>query len=153
MRKKPDLPALFRSLPLFSECSDKELREIDALADEVHIPAGREIIRQGDIAREFVVIAEGEVSVVRDGIEVARLGPGQHFGELALLDSRPRNATVTAVTDVTAQVVDRLGFQTLLEDSPTLTLNLLRATANRLADLDHSSTGSTGDQGDSAAGG
>ena len=54
MRRKPDLPAVFRELPLFADCSDEELREIDQLADEVHVPSGRDIIRQGELGRESV---------------------------------------------------------------------------------------------------
>ncbi|HKY15458.1 MAG TPA: cyclic nucleotide-binding domain-containing protein [Microthrixaceae bacterium] len=139
MRKKPELPAVFKTLPLFATCSDAELREIDSLADEVHVPAGRDIIRQGELGREFVVIVEGEASVVRDGAEVAKLGPGAHFGELALIESVPRNATVTATTDMVLEVIDRRGFQTLLDDSPHLTRNLLRATARRLSEVDQRS--------------
>jgi CRP-like cAMP-binding protein len=141
MRKKPDLPAVFRELPLFEDCTDEELREIDQLADEVHVPSGRDIIRQGELGREFVMIVEGEAIVSRDGQEVTRLGAGAYFGELALLDSVPRNATVTAATDMTLEVIDRRGFQTLLEDSPGLTRNLLRATARRLSHLEASIPG------------
>lgn len=126
----------FRSLAIFAHCSDDELAAIDSLTDEVSVPAGREIIRQGDIGREFLVIVAGEASVQRDGVEVNRLGPGAHFGELALLGSIERNASVIAQTDMVLDVIDRRAFQTLLEDSPSLTLNLLRATAKRLAEQD-----------------
>ena len=136
MAKKPDLPAVFKTLPIFSRCTDDELRRIDRLADEVHVPAGRAMVRQGDLGREFALIVEGEAVVERDGVEVARLGPGAHFGELALLESIPRNASVIAATDMTVQVIDRRGFDTLLEDSPGLTRNLLRALAHRLSTID-----------------
>lgn len=126
----------FRSLAIFAHCSDDELTAIDSLTDEVSVPAGREIIRQGDIGREFLVIVSGEASVRRDGVEVNRLGPGAHFGELALLGSIERNASVVAETDMVLDVIDRRAFQTLLEDSPSLTLSLLRATAKRLAECD-----------------
>jgi len=125
-----------RALPLFTSCSDAELAEIDSLSDEVHVPAGRQLIGQGDVGREFVVIISGEASVNRNGVEVARLGPGQYFGELALLAGVERNATVTAVTDLTVEVINRRGFQTLLEDSPGLSRSLLHAMAVRLAAVD-----------------
>ena len=125
-----------RALPLFAACSASELSEIDSLSDEVHVPAGRELISQGDIGREFVIIVEGEAVVTRDGVDVAHLGAGQYFGELALLGAAERNATVTAVTDLVVQVIDRRGFQTLLEDSPSLSRSLLHAMAERLAELD-----------------
>lgn len=125
-----------RALPLFASCSDPELAEIDSLSDEVHVPAGRQLIAQGDIGREFAVIISGEASVTRNGVEVARLGPGQYFGELALLGAVERNATVTAVTDLVVEVINRRGFQTLLEDSPGLSRSLLHAMAVRLAAVD-----------------
>lgn len=127
-----------RALPLFAACSESELSEIDSLSDEVHVPAGRQLIGQGEIGREFVIIVEGEAVVTRGGVDVARLGPGQYFGELALLAPVERNATVTAATDLVVEVIDRRGFQTLLADSPGLTLSLLHAMAARLAALDAS---------------
>ncbi len=136
MRHADDSLAHLRNLPLFSGCSEQELSEIDALSDEVHVPAGRTLIRQGDIGREFIVVHSGEVTVTRDGEEIARLGPGSYFGELALLASTVRNATVTAATDLEVSVIDRRGFQTLLEDSPGLTRTLLMSTARRLGELD-----------------
>jgi CRP-like cAMP-binding protein len=135
---RSDPYARLRQLPLFSECSDRELAEIDSLCDQVKVPAGRQLIGQGEIGREFVIIVEGEATVSRDGVEVATLGAGAHFGELALLATIERNATVVAKTDVVAQVIDRRGFQTALEDSPSLCLALLRSTAQRLAALDAS---------------
>ena len=137
MRKRSnEMLDKFRSLDIFSNCDDDELREIDSLTDEVQVPAGREIIRQGDLGREFIVIVNGEASVQRNGAEVNRLGPGAHFGELALLASIERNASVVALTDMTLDVIDRRAFQTLLEDSPHLTRNLLESTARRLAQAD-----------------
>ena len=136
MASKNDLLETFRALPLFSQCTDDELRFIDSMADEVSVSAGRELIRQGELGREFVVIEDGEALVERNGTEIARLGPGDYFGELALLDDHVRNATVRAVTDVMVQVIDRRAFQTLLEDMPGLARNLLTGTARRLSDLD-----------------
>jgi CRP-like cAMP-binding protein len=134
--KDKELLETIRALPLFSHCTDDELRHIDQMADEVHVPAGRHLIRQGELGREFVVIEEGTAKVERNDVEIATLGPGQWFGELALLDDHIRNATVTAVTDVVVQVIDRRAFQTLLEDTPGLALSLLRGTARRLSELD-----------------
>lgn len=136
MAKHPDLLATFRALPLFHDCTDDELRQIDAVADEVAVGAGKTLIKQGELGREFVVIMDGTVTVERDGEEVATLGAGAHFGELALLVDHPRNATVTAVTDLTVQVIDRRGFQHLLDNSPHLTKNLLHSLARRLSEVD-----------------
>ncbi len=136
MRHGTDPHAHLRDLPIFAECSEAELAEIDGLSDEVRVPAGRFLIRQGDIGREFIVVIEGNAVVTRDDVVVGRLGPGDFFGELALLASTERNATVAAETDLLVSVIDRRGFQTVLEDSPSLTRSLLRSTAKRLAELD-----------------
>ena len=141
MRKhRSDLLATLRGLPLFAHCTEEELLEIDSLADEAHVPAGRDLIRQGEVGREFAVVIEGEVIVLRDGAEVARVGPGGWIGELALLAPIERTATVTAAVDTTVRVIDRRGFQTLLEDSPALALGLLRASAARIATLENELT-------------
>lgn len=136
MTRRPDPLATFRALSIFRECTDEELRQIDAAADEVSVPAGRVLVRQGEIGREFVVIIDGSVTVERDGVQVATLEAGSHFGELALLIDHPRNATVTAATDLRIEVIDRRAFQDLLEASPHLTKNLLRSVARRLAEVD-----------------
>ena len=114
----------------------EELGLVDSLADEVRIGAGRDLAKQGELGREFVLITDGTAAVIRDEVEIGNLGPGDYFGELALLDDQPRNATVRAVSDLTAQVLDRRAFQTLLDDSPHMTRNLLSATAMRLAECD-----------------
>ena len=136
MKPKFDPLAAFRSLPLFAHCTAEELGLVDSLADEVRIGAGRDLAKQGELGREFVLITDGTAAVIRDEVEIGTLGPGDYFGELALLDDQPRNATVRAVSDLTAQVLDRRAFQTLLDDSPHMTRNLLSATAMRLAECD-----------------
>lgn len=136
MAKRPDLLATFRALPLFHDCTDEELRQVDAVSDAVDVPQGRVLMRQGELGREFVVIVEGEVTVERNGEIVATLGPGSHFGELALLVDHPRNATITAVTDLKVEVIDRRGFQNVLDASPHLTRNLLTSLARRLGEVD-----------------
>ena len=138
MNRGPDLLATFRELPIFRECTDEELVEIDAVADEVAVPAGRVLVRQGEIGREFVVIIEGSVEIERDGVVVATLEAGAHFGELALLIDHPRNATATALTDLRIEVIDRRGFQDLLERSHHLTKNLLVSLAMRVSELEDS---------------
>ena len=142
MPKRPDILATIRAFPLFRDCTDDELRQIDSVADEVSMPAGRALVRQGELGREFVVIVDGEVSVERDGEVVATLGAGAHFGELALLVDHPRNATVVAATDLRLEVIDRRGFQNLLDNSPHLTKNLLHSLARRLSELDDNVSGS-----------
>ena len=136
MTSRPDSHAHFRHLPIFAGCTEEDLAEIDSVADEVHVEAGRTIIRQGDLGQEFAVIVDGEADVVKDGAVVATLGPGAYFGEVALLDAVARTASVVARTDMTLEVIDRRGFNTLLDDLPRLARSMLRGTARRLAQLE-----------------
>jgi CRP-like cAMP-binding protein len=128
--------ARIRNLPLFAGCTKDELDEIDRLADEVHIPAGRTVLKQGDLGQEFALILEGEADVVKDDVTVATVGPGDYFGEVALLDSVTRTASVVARTDLVLEVLDRRGFHTLLDDLPQLSRSLLTGLAHRLAELE-----------------
>lgn len=136
MTPRQDSHAHFRNLPIFAGCTEEELEEIDRLADEVHVAAGRTVIRQGDLGQEFALIVSGEADVVKDGETVATIGPGAYFGEVALLDAITRTASVVARTDMVLEVIDRRGFNTLLDDLPRLSRSMLRGTARRLAALE-----------------
>ena len=93
-------------------------------------------MKEGARANSFIVIVDGEAVVRKKGRKVATLGPGDFAGELALLQNRDRNATVVASGELTALVVDRRGFQTLLDDIPAVTKKMLVAVAERLGDMD-----------------
>ena len=125
-------------IPLFQKLSAKQLAAVDGLVTTIDVAAGRELIRQGEPGREFVVVVDGEAEVRRDGEVIAARGPGTFFGEMALLLDRPRNASVVATTDMTIEVIDRQDFRRLLEEFPDLHAPLLAATAQRLAELDES---------------
>lgn len=128
--------ARIRNLPLFAGCTADELDEIDRLSDEVNVAAGRTVMTQGDLGQEFALIVEGEAEIVKDGVTVAVIGPGDYFGEVALLDSITRTASVVARTDLVLEVLDRRGFHTLLDDLPRLSRSLLSGLAHRLAELE-----------------
>jgi len=130
-----DTHSQIRSLPIFAQCTEAELDEIDRLADEVHIAAGRTIMKEGDLGQEFAVVLTGEAEVLKGSVVIATLGPGAFFGEVALLDAVPRTASIVAKTDMTLEVIDRRGFNTLLDDLPRLSRSMLRGTAKRLSDL------------------
>jgi CRP-like cAMP-binding protein len=137
---RKDSHSQIRTLPIFAGCTEAELDEIDQLADEVHVSAGKTVMRQGDLGQEFAVISVGEADVIKDGKVVATLGPGAYFGEVALLDAVTRTASIVATTDMTLEVIDRRGFNTLLDDLPRLSRSMLRGTAKRLAELEDECT-------------
>lgn len=122
-------------VPLFSSCSKKELRQVSRLMTTVNVSAGAELATEGKLGAEFCVIVEGTATVTKRGTEVAELGPGQWFGEIALLDQRHlRTATVTATTDMVLEVVDGPSFATLVEEHPRIARKLLAGLAHLVAE-------------------
>jgi CRP/FNR family transcriptional regulator, cyclic AMP receptor protein len=113
-------------IDLFSQCTDKELEQIDALMTEVRLPAGRVLMREGEIGLEAFVVESGEAVVTRAGAELARRGPGTIVGEMALIDGSPRSATVTTATPVTAYVLNLGEFASLLADAPDVAAKITR---------------------------
>jgi CRP/FNR family cyclic AMP-dependent transcriptional regulator len=103
--------ARLRDVPFFSKLKKKELEVIAKHADEVDVPAGKVLTKQGDIGDEFFVIEAGSAEVARDGKRINELGPGDFFGEMALLEADRRNATVTAMTPMELIVMTRASFR------------------------------------------
>ena len=124
---------LIKRVPLFSSASKHELEEIASLADEIDLPAGRAVITEGETGREFFVLVEGTADVERGGKKVASIGPGDFFGEIALIAKTPRNATITTTSPVRALVITDRAFKQLLDHSPTIAVGVLAALAERLA--------------------
>jgi len=121
---------------LFSAFNKKELGLIARASDEVSVPAGKELVKQGSPGHEFFLILDGECSVRRDGRHVATLKDGDYFGELALLDRAPRNATVVAETPATLLVLGQREFGAVLDDVPVLAHKMLTIMAGRVRDAD-----------------
>jgi CRP-like cAMP-binding protein len=130
MRKDAKLE-LLRQVPLFAGCSKRELGEIAMLADELSFPVGRTLISEGKLGHEFFVLIDGEVEVRMKGRKVKNLAGGAFFGEMALVASLPRNATVTVVSPVRVLVVHEQAFRRLLRDSPGIQLKVLQTLADR----------------------
>ncbi|MDH4345588.1 MAG: cyclic nucleotide-binding domain-containing protein [Thermoleophilia bacterium] len=124
---------LLRSVPLFSECSKRELGDVAELADELSVPAGTALMREGERGREFVVLVEGTVKVTRKGRKVAELGDGDFVGEIALVADVPRTATVVASSPLRMLVVSDRAFQRLLRQQPALAAKVMRSLGERLA--------------------
>jgi CRP-like cAMP-binding protein len=121
------------AVPLFSHCNRHQLQEIGKVADELSVPAGKVLTRQGDVAFELFVLVSGTASVTRDGQVIATVGPGGFVGELAVIARTPRTATVTAETDIDLLVLTPTGLSQLLDDIPGLAKHLLYEVASRLA--------------------
>ena len=124
---------LIKGVPLFARCSKKELAEVAKLADEIDFGPGKELIREGASGREFFVLVEGVVDVHKKGRRVNQLGPGDFFGEIALLALTPRTATVTTAGNVDLLVITAQSFKTLLEHQPAIASKVLAALAERIA--------------------
>jgi CRP/FNR family transcriptional regulator, cyclic AMP receptor protein len=125
---------LLRRIPLFERCSRRELTRLATTADEVDLPEGRALTREGEPGREFFVLVEGLAVVRRKGRRVTVLSAGDFFGEIALLTERPRTATVTAGTPVRVLVLTRRDFRRLMAEMPSLQAKVLAAVAERLPD-------------------
>jgi CRP/FNR family cyclic AMP-dependent transcriptional regulator len=123
-------------VPLFSACSRKDLGLVARRADDVAVDAGKQLVAEGAAGHEFFVIMEGTAKVTRNGRKVAELGPGDAFGELALLDKAPRNATVTAETPMKLVVLGQREFAGILDEVPGFARKLLAGMAHRLREAD-----------------
>jgi CRP-like cAMP-binding protein len=131
-----DIDQTLSRIPIFSECSNRELKAISKLVTPVEVKAGKVLTKEGDQGREFMIIAIGTATVRRNGRKVATLGPGDFFGELAVLAGVPRTATVTADTDMVVEALNRQEFSSLLDESPTLAKKILIGAVKRLYEND-----------------
>jgi CRP-like cAMP-binding protein len=124
---------LIRKVPLFSRLSKSELKDLAMLADEIDLRDGKELTRQGAAGREFFVLLEGTADVRKNGRKINTLGPGDFFGEIALVSREPRTATVTTTSPVRTLVITDRSFRRLLDDSPQVKTKVMEAMAKRLA--------------------
>jgi CRP-like cAMP-binding protein len=130
-RRDGKLEAL-RGVPLFAGLNKRELATVGQIADEIDIPAGKELIREDEPGRQFFVILEGEVVVRRKGRKINAVGAGDFLGEIALLSNRATTATVTTTTPTRLAVITRTNFSKLLRENPGIQLSLLKTLAERL---------------------
>ena len=119
--------------PLFRNLSRADLVELAKATEDLEVEPGKVLAREGDIGQEFFVIVDGDVSVTKDGEEVRQLGPGDFFGEIALIwDSPRRTATVTASTPVRFFVLTRQAFRGLIDHHPDIEAKVLEALEERV---------------------
>jgi CRP/FNR family cyclic AMP-dependent transcriptional regulator len=123
---------LIARVPLFAGLSKSERGQVASIADEIDFPADKVLIREGERGREFFVLLEGEADVVRKGKKLATRRPGEFFGEIALVSSLPRIATVKTREPVRTLVIRDVDFRALLQRTPAIAVKVLQAVADRL---------------------
>lgn len=136
MRGKAARLEHLRAVPMLRAFTKKELELVDRLAEVLDVKAGQALVTEGERGHEFFVIADGKAEVTRGGSTVATLGPGDHFGELAVLDPQPRTASVTMASDGQVMILTEREFYRMLQEAPTLSRKLLIGLARRLHEVD-----------------
>jgi CRP/FNR family cyclic AMP-dependent transcriptional regulator len=121
---------------LFEACSRRELDVLQLAATEADVPAGKPLTTEGEMGREFVVIVEGKARVTRQGVEIAVLGPGSFFGEMSLLDGKPRTATVTTLEPTKVLVLTTAGFNGVVATMPSVDRKMLTVLSGRLREIE-----------------
>jgi CRP/FNR family transcriptional regulator, cyclic AMP receptor protein len=121
-----------KRVPLFAKLSKQGLQDVAAIADEIDLPEGKQLTRQGERAQEFVVLLDGSADVQQDGRVVNTLGAGDFLGEIGLVTKLPRTATVTTTSTVRALVITDRNFLELLRRSPEVSAGVLEALGERL---------------------
>jgi len=107
-----------KNIPVFADLSDADLRTISLLASEVSVPAGKELVREGDYSYDLLAIEEGTATVERNGEHIADLGPGDVVGEAGVLQREQRNATVVATSPMLLITLDRWDVKKLAKQAP-----------------------------------
>ncbi|HEV7191856.1 MAG TPA: cyclic nucleotide-binding domain-containing protein [Jatrophihabitantaceae bacterium] len=123
-------------VPMFYACSRRELQAVSRLATELDVPAGKVLIQEGKPGQEFMIVLEGTAVATRGRKKLATFGPGDYFGEIALLDPGLRTATVVAETPMSLAVVGQREFGDILEQVPALANKIMRGLARRLREVD-----------------
>lgn len=126
---------MLRSVPLFARCQGASIELIERLTDEVDVPDGYTLMRQGDLGHEFFLIIDGRVRVERDGQHLATLGPGDYVGEIALIEEGRRTATATAEGPTKLLVIDHRGFNSLMDASSEIRAAILGELVARVRKL------------------
>jgi len=127
---------LLATIPLFARMGGKELERLGQLADEVEVGLDRVLAEQGETGHEFFIVLDGRLMVLDGHTPIATLGPGDFFGEIALLDGRPRTATVRAEGIARLLVIGHREFHALMDEFPSVRTAVLEAVADRLRDAE-----------------
>lgn len=132
MVTKKQLAEALADVPLFSRCSKRDLRTVARHVEIVTVAADTAVVTQHEEGETFFLVLSGELLVTQDGKQRNRLGPNDHFGELALLDPAPRSATVTTVGEAELAALSVRMFRVLLKEMPQISAGLLGSLASQL---------------------
>jgi CRP-like cAMP-binding protein len=125
-----------KQVPLFAELSKRDLRQLADAMHERTFEAGRQVTAEGESGLGFFVVADGTATVSVDGQPRRTLGPGDYFGEMAIIDGRARSAQVSAESDLTCYGMTAWNFRPFLKDHPDLVWALLQTLVARLREAE-----------------
>ena len=127
---------ILKRVPLLAGLGRREIEEVGSLAEEVDVPAGKVLMREGDTGREFFVLVDGSVGIDRGGAHLRTMEGGDFFGEIALLAEGPRTATATAASDSKLLVLGHREFHSLMDQFPAIRTCVFEALAKRIRVLE-----------------
>jgi CRP-like cAMP-binding protein len=127
------LEARLKDVPFFNALTHKELAFVAQQTDELDVKAGKVLAKEGDLGREFFVVESGTAEVTKDGEHIAEMGPGDFFGEIALIAEERRTATVTATSDMLVIVMSRASFRAIDRMLPEVHARVAKAIEDRRA--------------------
>jgi CRP-like cAMP-binding protein len=128
--------AQLETVPLFHDCSSEVLDQLAAVTTEFEFDADAPIVQQGQIGNGLYIVVSGGARIVAGSDELTRMGPGEFFGELSVIDQQPRTATVYAVGQTACLALASWDLMEVLERQPRLAMNMLKELASRLRDAD-----------------
>ncbi|MBI3997496.1 MAG: cyclic nucleotide-binding domain-containing protein [Armatimonadetes bacterium] len=140
LRSTSSKVTMLRNVPLFKGLSQRQLEQVARLADELEVPAGKRLATIGDTGHELFVIVNGQATVKLKDSRTVRLGPGEFFGEMSLIDGGPRSATVDAASPMKVLVIGHREFWELLNEAPPLVGKIMRTLSQRLRDAEEAHT-------------
>lgn len=119
-------------VPLFASCTSEEIEAIAQSVQEQSFEPGQIIVTQGTPGQAFYMVLSGRVEILRDARSLGAFGPGDFFGEMSLLDSAPRSATIRAIEPTKCIMLASWDFKSLLEKTPSIAIRLLEVLSRRL---------------------
>jgi CRP/FNR family cyclic AMP-dependent transcriptional regulator len=139
MDQKKIIP-LLKKTPIFAKTSESSLKTMLKAAIEKTVRAGDKLVERGETGAGFYLILDGRAEVVAGGKKLAKFGPGDFFGELAVIDGAPRTADVVALTDTTCIVVSQWAMRSIISSHAEIALSMLEELARRLRATDEAHT-------------